>query len=379
MVHDHVVPGPENPGNVLIRPRVERHAESGHAATRHFLHRFLGIVTQILRVAHIDVGRFAVGDHQQQFLGRFLQLQVMPGMADGRAHARGELAAHARQAGLRHFVVGLVEILEAGIFDVVAPVRAETVDREGVADLVDGVGQQHGGLALQVQHAVVLPAHLLVGGLRQVQQHHHRNVAHLAHRAHHDARVGLLPHADVDHGADGGVDVHLVAVFQLADARHALRLQGIEQELEAADGALVLRGDIVDQLQIAGLGALLQHRGPGRTFELDLVIPLRVMVGLGNRLLAFQFVERLAHVLVGEEFGAQHPDFFRIVAGGLDVDFVGELHQADVLAHLLGRFVTGRHGLVEIEFLEFPEVAVVVAIGRSEQIAARIEGDALGA
>ena len=92
---------------------------------------------------------------------------------------------------------------------------------------------------------------------------------------------------------DRGVDVDLVAVLQLADALHALRLHGVEQEFHAMDFALVLGGDVVDQLQIAGLGALFQHRGPGRTFELDLVIPFRVMEGLGHRLLAFQFVEGL--------------------------------------------------------------------------------------
>ena len=126
------------------------------------------------------------------------------------------------------------------------------------------------------------------------------------------------------------------------------------------------------------LRALFQHGGPGRTFQLDLVIPFRIMVGLGNRLLAFHFVEGLAHVFIGEQLSVQHPDFLRIVAGVLDVDFVGELHQADVLAHLLGRFVTRRHRLVEIELLELPEVAVVVAVRRGEQIGARIEGNALG-
>ena len=44
------------------------------------------------------------------------------------------------------FVPVLVEILEAVVLDVVAAVRAEAVDGERVADLVDGVGQQHAGL-----------------------------------------------------------------------------------------------------------------------------------------------------------------------------------------------------------------------------------------
>ena len=133
-------------------------------------------------------------------------------------------------------------------------------------------------------------------------------------------------------------------------------------------------------VQVAGLGALFQHRGPGRALQLDLVIPFGIMEGVGDRLLAFQFVEALAatlvtNVFVGEQLGAEHPDFLGIVAGRLDVDLVGHFHHVDVLAHLLDGFVAGAGGLVEIELLEFPEVAVVVAVGRGEQIGARIESD----
>ena len=102
------------------------------------------------------------------------------------------------------------------------------------------------------------------------------------------------------------------------------------------------------------------------------------MEGIGDRFLAFQFVEALAialvaDVLVGEQLGAEHPDFLGIIAGRLDVDLVGHLHHVDVLAHLLDGLVACAGGLVEIEFLEFPEIAVVVAIGGGEEIGARIE------
>jgi len=165
-------------------------------------------------------------------------------------------------------------------------------------------------------------------------------------------------------------------------ALDALRLHGVEQELHAMDLALVLGGDVVDHLQIARLGALFLHRGPGRALQLDLVVPLGIMEGLGQRLLAFHLVVGLAaalvaDVLVGIELGAEHPDFLGIVAGGLDVDFVGHLHHADVLAHLLDGFVTGARRLVEIELLEFPEVAVVVAVRRAEDVGARVERDLL--
>ena len=224
----------------------------------------------------------------QQLLRRALQLQVMAGVADRRAHAGGQLAGHAGQLGLGRFVPVLVEVLEAVVLDVVAAVRAEAVDGEGVADLVDGVGEQHAGLLGEFAHRVFLVLHLLVGGFGQVEQHQDREVAGLAHAAHHDARVGLVAQADVGEAGDRRVDVDLVAVLQLADALHALRLHRVEQEFHAMDFALVLRGDGVDDLQVAGLGALFQHRGPGRALELDLVIPFRVVEGIGHRLLAFQ-------------------------------------------------------------------------------------------
>ena len=146
------------------------------------------------------------------------------------------------------------------------------------------------------------------------------------------------------------------------------------------DLALVLSGDGIDDLQIAGLGTLFQHRGPGRAFELDLVIPLGIMEGIGHRLTTLQLVEGLAttfvaDVLVGEQLGAQHPDFLGVIPGRLDIDLVSHLHDADVLAHLLDGLVAGAGGLVEIKFLEFPKIAVVIAIGSGEQIGARIEGD----
>ena len=225
------------------------------------------------------------------FFAERCSLQMMAGVADRRAHAGGQLAGHAGEPGLRRLVPVLVEVLEAVVLDVVAAVRAEAVDGERVADLVDRVGQQHAGLLGEFAHRVFLVLHLLVGGFGQVEQHQDREVARLAHAAHHDARVGLVAEADVDEAGDRRVDVDLVAVLQLADALHALRLHRVEQELHAVDLALVLGGDVVDDLQVAGLGALFQHRGPGRTLQLDLVVPLGIVEGVGHRLLAFQLVE----------------------------------------------------------------------------------------
>jgi len=138
---------------------------------------------------------------------------------------------------------------------------------------------------------------------------------------------------------------------------------------------LVLGGDVIDHLQVACLGALFQHRRPGRTLQLNLVIPLGIVERIRNRLLAFQLVPALAHVLVRKQLGRQHPDFLSVVARTFDLDFVCHFHHVHVLANLLDGLVTGARGLVEIEFLEFPEVAVVVTIDRGLQIGARIEAE----
>jgi hypothetical protein len=145
-------------------------------------------------------------------------------MANGGSHARGKLARHAGQARLGQVVVGLMEVLETPVVHIVPAIGAEAVDGERVAHLGHGIGQQHAGLPREAQHGVVLASHAFVGGLRQIQQHQHGNVARPAHAAHHDARVGLAPHALRHHRIERGIQVDLVAVLQLAQALHALRL-----------------------------------------------------------------------------------------------------------------------------------------------------------
>ena len=220
--------------------------------------------------------------------------------------------------------------------DVVPAVRAEAVQGEGVADAVERVRQQHRGCAREIHHRILLAAHLVVRRLRHVEQDHHRQVAQVALVAHHDPRVGLLTHADVDHRAHGGIDVQLVAVLDPADALHALRDHRLDQELQARDHRLVVVDDLLDELELAELGPALQHRHPARALELNLVVPLVVVVGVGDRLPPFQLVDGLA-LLVEPELGGQHPDLFRVVAGELVVDLVHHLHDVDLLAHLLGR------------------------------------------
>jgi hypothetical protein len=160
--------------------------------------------------------------------------------------------------------------------------------------------------------------------------------------------IGLLAHADVDHRAHCGVDVEFVAVFQTANALHALRDHRLDEILQARDHRLVVVMIFSITVQFAQLGMTFQHGGPARPFELDLVIPLVIMIPVGDRLAAFQFVDGDAF-LIEVERCFQHPDFFGVVAGVFVVDLVDHLHQADFLAHLLGlpgRLQCGVHGRI---------------------------------
>ena len=104
------------------------------------------------------------------------------------------------------------------------------------------------------------------------------------------------------------------------------------------------------------------------------MVPLAVVHRRQHRLAAFAFIEGHAEVFVGEQLGAQHPDFLSIVARAFHFEFVHELHQVDLLAQLLRRLVTGSDGTFEVETVEGPEVAVVVAVGRDLPVGAWLEG-----
>mmetsp|Transcript_38692 Transcript_38692/g.90447 ORF Transcript_38692/g.90447 Transcript_38692/m.90447 type:complete len:917 (+) Transcript_38692:6677-9427(+) len=371
MVDDGEMLGAEDARHVLVGVRVQAQGIDGDAIARQLLHRALGVVAQVLGVAHVIVGRFAVGDDEQHLLAPGLQLERRAGVAQGRAHAGGVGALHARQPRLHEGVVRLVKVLETVVVHIVPAVGAEPVQREGVANAVQRVRKQHRGGTRQVHDAVVLPAHLVVARLGQVQQHHHRQVALAALVAHHDAGVGLLAHADVDHGAHGRIDVQLVTVFDPADALHALRDHGADQELQARHHRLVLVLDLLDQRQIAQRRLALQHRHPARALQLNLIVPLVVMHRVGHGRSAFQRIDAHAF-LVEVELARQHPDFLRVVAGKLVVGLVDHLHQADLLAHLL----RGPGGLQRrrlVVGLGRPDGAVVVAVERAQAVGARIE------
>ncbi len=87
MVEDQVVPGAKNAGNVLVGIGIEGQAEGVDTLPGQFLDGLLGIEAQVLRVAHIVVGRFAVGQQQNQFLVARASGKMFAGVAQGGAHA----------------------------------------------------------------------------------------------------------------------------------------------------------------------------------------------------------------------------------------------------------------------------------------------------
>jgi hypothetical protein len=81
MVDDLIVPCPENPRHVLIGMRIQAEAIGDHAISSQVFHSPPGIMAQILRIPHVDVRRFTIGNHQEQFSALSLVAQMMPGVS----------------------------------------------------------------------------------------------------------------------------------------------------------------------------------------------------------------------------------------------------------------------------------------------------------
>ena len=143
----------------------------------------------------------------------------------------------------------------------------------------------------------------------------------------------MLTHADRDHGVDGGIDVDLVTVFEVALALHALWRQPVYDVLDLVRDRFVLEQDAVYFICVTlGCPALVNRRPVGPV-QLHLVVPLLVMVGRRDRFLAPHVVE---------------------TNGGF--------------AHLAlpSRDVVGAASL-PVKWLEGPDDAVVVAIGQADR------------
>ena len=154
-------------------------------------------------------------------------------------------------------------------------------------------------------------------------------------------------------------------------------LHGIQNEFHATDQAAVLAQDAIDQRRVTRFRSTLLHRRPSGALELDHVVPLTVMHGRQHGFTTFALVEGHAQVFIGEQLGAQHPDFLRVVARALHFQLVDEFHQADLLAHLLERLVTRSDRTLKVVAIKRPEIAVVVAVDGGLAIGSGSEGRAL--
>ena len=77
--------------------------------------------------------RLTVGDEHEKLVAGAVQAQQVSGVPQGHAHAGGALSGHPGQPRSRRLAVGLLEVLEALVLDLVPAARMETVDGEGVA------------------------------------------------------------------------------------------------------------------------------------------------------------------------------------------------------------------------------------------------------
>src|SRR3569833_2770668 len=68
MIDHGVVVRADDAAYVIVGVGIEREAIGGDAARREFFHGLLGVGAEILRIAHVDVGGFAVADQEDELL-----------------------------------------------------------------------------------------------------------------------------------------------------------------------------------------------------------------------------------------------------------------------------------------------------------------------
>ena len=159
-------------------------------------------------------------------------------------------------------------------------VTRKAVDGEWIADAVYGPRQKRSRLARQLNDRFLGVPEFFICGLGQVEQHQHREIAYLAHNADVNTRVRRLAHADVNHGADRGVKINLVAVFLAAYALYAFRLHGVDDVPQARGHGPVIGEYAVDVRGITPLLTLFQHRHPVGAMQLHRIVPFLIVIGL---------------------------------------------------------------------------------------------------
>ena len=153
-----------------------------------------------------------IGEHDQQPSCRAsLRPEGGRAMADRRAQSRVRARHESAQALQHRRVELLVEALDRHDVHRRTPLRSEPVERDAVAELMQGHGQAAGRVALMDVHGHADGAGL-PGGSRDVQEHEHGEVTPSAHGVDVDGSVGAESCLQLDERLDGGVDVDVVSL-----------------------------------------------------------------------------------------------------------------------------------------------------------------------
>ncbi|TLD44949.1 MAG: hypothetical protein FAZ92_02788 [Accumulibacter sp.] len=371
----------EDVTDVIVRLGVEADAVAEDPLSVEFADRLARVLDQQPAVGHVDVRRPAVGKDQQQLLLRPARREVMRRVPQSGTDARRIASLHRRQAALDGVAPGLAAALEMQVADVVPGIRMEAGDGEGVAELIDRPGEQRHGLLTQFEHRLlaIAAADLVGQRLGEVEEQQDGEVAAVAAVAHVDPRIGRDAAAAVDQRTDGDVDVEFAAILLKAQANPFLRLEDFEQALEPSGEGGVPVEQPVDQRRVTRRVQRFVEAHPVGAVALAVMVPLRVMArrqavdfGAGARRTVFG-----EHLLVVGEF-VEAPEMAVVVA--VVDQRIGEVHVGQLVAlpagashagerqvghRLAARLAIGEHTPEAGD--EFAQISVGVAVFAIEQ------------
>ena len=121
----------------------------------------------------------------------------------------------------------------------------------GVAELADGPAEQGDCFAGGVENALLAAGEGGVERLGQVDEQQHADVAAVRAVADIDARLGKPAALPVGPGTQRDVEVEFAALFLVAQANPFLRLEQVEQALEAAGEHGMTREQVVDVCRVS--------------------------------------------------------------------------------------------------------------------------------
>ena len=122
-------------------------------------------MTQVLRIALIDIGGLSICHQQDELAALRLRQQVVPRMSHGGSHSCRQATLHAVEPRFGLVVELLVEVLESIVVHVVASLGGKPVHGKRVADSADGRADKRRRFARKIQHRFPGAIDRLVRGL----------------------------------------------------------------------------------------------------------------------------------------------------------------------------------------------------------------------